>query len=211
MSLEDTRREYQYDSLTRESLKNCPIDQFSCWMDEALQANLSDPTAMSLATINKNGKPSQRTVLLKEFNKKGFTFYTNLKSRKAVDIKNNSNVSLLFPWFNLDRQVIIGGKAQLLSKEESRIYFEKRPRDSQIGAWASLQSKVIDSRKAFENEFSLLEERYADIDIPFPKFWGGYRVVPIEIEFWQGGEKRLHDRFQYRLDGENWSISRLSP
>ena len=125
MSLEDTRREYQYDSLIRKSLKKCPIDQFSCWMDESLQANLSDPTAMSLATTNKNGESWQRTVLLKGFNKKGFTFYTNLKSRKAIDIKNNSNVSLLFPWFNLDRQVIVGGKAQLLSKEESNIYFKK--------------------------------------------------------------------------------------
>ena len=211
MSLEDTRREYQYDSLIRKSLKKCPIDQFSCWMDESLQANLSDPTAMSLATTNKNGESWQRTVLLKGFNKKGFTFYTNLKSRKAIDIKNNSNVSLLFPWFNLDRQVIVGGKAQLLSKEESNIYFKKRPRASQIGAWASSQSEVIDSRKTFEDEFSRLEEKYADTDVPLPKFWGGYRVVPIEVEFWQGGKNRLHDRFQYKLYGKNWSISRLSP
>ena len=117
----------------------------------------------------------------------------------------------MVPWFNLDRQVIVGGKAQLLSIEESNTYFKKRPRASQIGAWASSQSEVIDSRKTLEDEFFRLEEKYTDTDVPLPKFWGGYRVVPIEVEFWQGGKNRLHDRFQYKLDGKKWSIFRLSP
>ena len=211
MSLEDTRREYQYDFLTRESLKKCPIDQFSNWMNDALKANLSDPSAMSLATVNADGQSWQRTVLLKNFDKNGFIFYTNLGSRKALDIKNNSNVSLLFPWFDLDRQVIIGGKAELIPKKESAAYFKKRPRKSQIGAWTSMQSKVIPSRKILEDEFYNLDKKYADSDIPVPDFWGGYRIAPREIEFWQGGANRLHDRFRYLRNEGGWVIDRLAP
>tara|TARA_B110000444_G_C18819496_1_gene586936 strand:+ start:101 stop:736 length:636 start_codon:yes stop_codon:yes gene_type:complete len=211
MSLEDTRREYKYDSLTKESLKNCPIDQFSCWMENALSSDLPDPTAMSLATINTNGRPWQRTVLLKQFDKKGFVFYTNFESRKALEIKNNPNVSLLFPWFNLDRQVIIGGRVEKISETESLSYFKKRPRASQLAAWSSIQSSKLISREALEKEFFRVEKKYAEVDVPFPEFWGGYRVVPIEIEFWQGGKYRLHDRFQYILDNQEWTVFRLSP
>jgi pyridoxamine 5'-phosphate oxidase len=180
-------------------------------MNDALKANLSDPSAMSLATVNADGQSWQRTVLLKNFDKNGFIFYTNLGSRKALDIKNNSNVSLLFPWFDLDRQVIIGGKAELIPKKESAAYFKKRPRKSQIGAWTSMQSKVIPSRKILEDEFYNLDKKYADSDIPVPDFWGGYRIAPREIEFWQGGKNRLHDRFKYVLTSKEWKVSRLSP
>ena len=211
MSLEGTRREYQYDSLTRESLKECPIDQFSCWMDQAINSKLSDPTAMSLATSDSHSKPWQRTVLLKEFDKDGFVFYTNLKSRKAGEIENNPNVSLLFPWFSLDRQVIIGGSIEKISDIKALNYFRKRPRASQIAALTSKQSSKLLSRDDLVSEFSRLEKKYAEKEVPFPSWWGGYRVIPTEIEFWQGGKLRLHDRFQYLLIDNRWTISRLSP
>ncbi|MBT3566553.1 MAG: pyridoxamine 5'-phosphate oxidase [Porticoccus sp.] len=211
MSIEGTRREYQYDSLTKESLKGCPIDQFSYWMDQALNSQLPDPTAMSLATVDPVGKSWQRTVLLKGFNKQGFIFYTNFGSRKALEMEGNPNVSLLFPWFSLDRQVIVGGKVEKISENESLVYFRKRPRASQLGAWASKQSSKLFSRTALEDEYSCIEKKYTNMEVPFPDFWGGYRVVPAEIEFWQGGELRLHDRFQYLLGEKGWIISRLSP
>jgi len=211
MSLEDARREYQYDSLTRDSLKECPIDQFSGWIDQAINAKLPDPTAMSLATIDSHSKPWQRTVLLKEFDKEGFIFYTNLESRKAREIENNPNVSLLFPWFNLDRQVIIGGRIEKISDIKALNYFRRRPRASQLAALTSKQSSKLLSRDDLVSEFSRLEKKYAEKEVPFPSCWGGYRVIPTEIEFWQGGKLRLHDRFQYLLTDNRWTISRLSP
>jgi len=211
MSLEDTRREYQYGRLTRESLKDSPIDQFRFWMEQAIGSSLSDPTAMCLATVNTEGKPWQRTVLLKDFDERGFMFYTNLGSRKARDIAGNAQVSLIFPWMQLDRQVIVGGRAEKLSKIDVLKYFLKRPRGSQLAAWASKQSSRLTSRQALEAQFMQIKQKYAAGEVPLPDFWGGYRVVPTEIEFWQGGESRLHDRFQYLLQGENWVISRLAP
>jgi len=211
MSLEDTRREYQYGRLTRESLKDSPIDQFRFWMEQAIGSSLSDPTAMCLATVNTEGKPWQRTVLLKDFDERGFMFYTNLGSRKARDIAGNAQVSLIFPWMQLDRQVIVGGRAEKLSKIDVLKYFIKRPRGSQLAAWASKQSSRLTSRQALEAQFMQIKQKYAAGEVPLPDFWGGYRVVPTEIEFWQGGESRLHDRFQYLLQGENWVISRLAP
>tara|TARA_R110001592_G_scaffold356278_1_gene657857 strand:- start:110357 stop:110992 length:636 start_codon:yes stop_codon:yes gene_type:complete len=211
MSLEDTRREYQYGRLTRESLQDSPMDQFTFWMEQAIGSNLSDPTAMCLATVDAQGKPWQRTVLLKGFDEKGFMFYTNLGSRKAVDIEGNANVSLIFPWMPLDRQVIVGGRAEKLSKTEVLKYFIKRPRGSQLAAWASKQSSRLTSRQALEAQFIQMKQKYAAGEVPLPDFWGGFRVVPAEIEFWQGGESRLHDRFQYLLDDKGWVISRLAP
>lgn len=211
MSLEDTRREYQYGRLTRESLKDSPIDQFRFWMEQAIGSSLSDPTAMCLATVNAEGKPWQRTVLLKDFDVRGFMFYTNLGSRKARDIAGNAQVSLIFPWMQLDRQVIVGGRAEKLSKIDVLKYFIKRPRGSQLAAWASKQSSRLTSRQALEAQFMQIKQKYAAGEVPLPDFWGGYRVVPTEIEFWQGGESRLHDRFQYLLQGDNWVISRLAP
>ncbi len=211
MSLEDNRREYQYGRLTRESLKHTPFDQFTLWMEQAIDSSLSDPTAMCLATVDDQGRPWQRSVLLKGFDEKGFMFYTNLGSRKAHHIADNDNVSLIFPWMRLDRQVIIGGKAEKLSKVEVLKYFLKRPRGSQLAAWASKQSSRITSRQALEAQFLQMKQKYADGEVPLPDFWGGYRVVPTEFEFWQGGESRLHDRFQYLREGSGWAVSRLAP
>ena len=211
MSLEDNRREYDYGKLSRESLLDNPFDQFSLWMNQAIEARVQDPTAMSVATVSSEGKPWQRMVLLKGFDKKGFVFYTNLGSRKAKEIEANAQVSLHFPWLQLDRQVIIGGRAERLSAVEVVKYFLSRPKESQLAAWASKQSSRINSRQALETQFAQIKEKFSKGDVPLPDFWGGYRVVPEEIEFWQGGESRLHDRFSYGLDGDDWEISRLSP
>ena len=211
MSLQDNRREYDYGKLTRESLLDNPFEQFRLWMDQALEAGIQDPTAMSVATVDSSGKPWQRMVLLKEFDQRGFVFYTNLGSRKAQDIEGNPQVSLHFPWLQLDRQVIVGGRAERLSTVDVMKYFLSRPKGSQLAAWASKQSSRINSRQALETQFAQVKEKFSKGEIPLPDFWGGYRVVPEEIEFWQGGEQRLHDRFSYGLDDGDWEISRLSP
>ena len=211
MSLEDNRREYDVGKLTRESLLDDPYAQFTSWMNQALKANIQDPTAMSVATVNSKGQPWQRMVLLKNFDKRGLVFYTNLESRKAQEIQSNNKVCLHFPWLQLDRQVIIGGRAERLSTAEVVKYFLSRPQGSQLAAWASKQSTAISSRQVLEQQFEAIKQKFAKGQVPLPDFWGGYRVVPDEIEFWQGGEKRLHDRFSYQLNGDSWDIVRLSP
>jgi pyridoxamine 5'-phosphate oxidase len=211
MSLEDNRREYDYGKLSRESLADDPFAQFTLWMNQAIEAQIQDPTAMSVATVSPEGKPWQRMVLLKGFDKKGFVFYTNLGSRKAKEIEANAQVSLHFPWLQLDRQVIVGGRAERLSAVEVMKYFISRPKESQLAAWASKQSSRINSRQALETQFAQIKEKFTKGDIPLPDFWGGFRVVPEEIEFWQGGESRLHDRFSYSRTGDDWTIDRLSP
>ena len=214
MSLQDNRREYDYGKLTRESLSASPFDQFTLWMEQAIEAGIQDPTAMSVATVSAEGKPWQRMVLLKDFDQRGFVFYTNLGSRKAQEIEANAQVSLHFPWLQLDRQVIVGGRAERLSTVDVMKYFLSRPKGSQLAAWASKQSSRINSRQALETQFAQIKEKFAEGEIPLPDFWGGFRVVPEEIEFWQGGEMRLHDRFSYSRsddDSSSWDISRLSP
>jgi len=214
MSLQDNRREYAYGKLTRESLSDSPFEQFNLWMAQALEAGIQDPTAMSVATLNAEGKPWQRMVLLKDFDTRGFVFYTNLGSRKAHDIAGNAQVSLHFPWLQLDRQLIVGGRAERLSTVDVMKYFLSRPKGSQLAAWASKQSSRINSRQALETQFEQVKEKFSKGEIPLPDFWGGFRVVPEEIEFWQGGEMRLHDRFSYcrQEDGSHsWDINRLSP
>ena len=211
MSLEENRREYDYGKLSRESLLDNPFDQFTLWMNQAIVARVQDPTAMSVATVSSEGKPWQRMVLLKGFDEQGFVFYTNLGSRKAKEIESNAQVSLHFPWLQLDRQVIIGGRAERLSAVEVVKYFLSRPKESQLAAWASKQSSRINSRQALETQFAQIKEKFSKGDVPLPDFWGGYRVVPEEMEFWQGGESRLHDRFSYSRDGDDWDIDRLSP
>ena len=211
MSLEDSRREYQYGRLRRESLKESPFEQFNLWMEQAIHSDLSDPTAMCLATVNAEGKPWQRTVLLKGMDERGLMFYTNLGSRKAREMSGNPNVSLIFPWMRMDRQVIVGGQVERLTKTEVLSYFLKRPRGSQLAAWASQQSSRLSSRQALEAQFIQMKEKFAAGEIPVPDFWGGYRVVPGEFEFWQGGENRLHDRFQYLRAENGWAILRLGP
>jgi pyridoxamine 5'-phosphate oxidase len=211
MSLQDNRREYDYGKLSRESLLDSPFDQFKLWMAQAIEADIQDPTAMSVATVSAEGKPWQRMVLLKDFDERGFVFYTNLGSRKAAEIEGNAQVSLHFPWLQLDRQVIVGGRAERLSTVDVMKYFLSRPKGSQLAAWASKQSSRINSRQALETQFEQVKAKFSKGEIPLPDFWGGFRVVPEEIEFWQGGESRLHDRFNFQRDGDNWDIARLSP
>ena len=211
MGIKDNRREYDYGTLSRENLRSNPFEQFSLWMDQALDAEIVDPTAMSVATVDTQGKPWQRMVLLKGFDERGFVFYTNLGSRKVADIMSNPQVSLQFPWLQLDRQVIVGGKAEPLSDNENSDYFKSRPISSQLAAWASEQSSPIASREVLEAQFNAVQQRFDSGEVPLPEFWGGYRIVPREFEFWQGGENRLHDRFSFQRDGNSWIISRLSP
>ena len=212
MRYEDFRREYTAGGLTREMLDASPVRQFELWLEQAVHAGLEDPTAMVLATIDEQGLPWQRIVLLKGLSAGGFVFYTNHGSAKAQAIAQQPKVSLLFPWNELDRQVIIGGDAQKMSMAESASYFITRPRESQIAAWASRQSRPISARAILEQQAQVLREKFGKGEIPMPDFWGGYRVIPRRIEFWQGGEHRLHDRFEYsRQPDDSWGIRQLQP
>ena len=211
MKLNDLRQDYQ-GYLERVELRSDPIAQFEQWFEDAREAELLEPNAMSLATTGVDGQPALRNVLLKHFDAEGFIFFTNMSSRKAVHIKENPKVCLMFSWLGLERQVIISGRAQALPRAETLRYFLLRPRNSQLGAWVSNQSKVIRSRQLLEEKFEALKHKFANNQVPLPKFWGGYRVKPTRIEFWQGGASRLHDRFEYRLDeNQRWQIERLSP
>ena len=212
MDLSDFRKEYSTKGLHREDLNHHPVEQFAEWFSQATELKVHEPNAMTLATISKDGIPSQRTVLLKAFDEKGFTFFTNYQSRKADHIANNPNVCLLFPWITLERQVIIQGRAEKISAAESLKYFATRPRESQIGAWVSNQSEVISSRKLLIQKLDEIKSKFKGGEIPLPSFWGGFRVVPHSFEFWQGGPARIHDRFLYtRPHGGSWQIDRLSP
>jgi pyridoxamine 5'-phosphate oxidase len=207
----DLRREYSMKPLHRANLDSNPFSQFNNWFEEALQAEAMDPNAMSIATVATNGQPSIRTVLLKYYDEDGFVFYTNLGSRKADEIDGNDRVALLFYWHELHRQVKIIGRAERISAADNIRYFMRRPRDSQIGAWVSRQSSIISSRSILENKFAEIKQKYANGEIPLPSFWGGYRVVPTDIEFWQGRESRLHDRFMFTAGDSGWEIERLAP
>lgn len=212
MRYEAFRREYTAGGLSREMLDESPLRQFERWLEQAVNAGLMDPTAMVLATVDETGQPWQRIVLLKGLSEGGFVFYTNYGSPKARDIAGHPRVSLLFPWNELDRQVIIGGRAEKMSLAESAAYFVTRPRESQIAAWASRQSRPISARALLEEQVSALKEKFGKGKIPVPDFWGGYRVLPDRMEFWQGGEHRLHDRYQYVLQpGGDWAIEQLQP
>jgi pyridoxamine 5'-phosphate oxidase len=211
MDLADFRKEYSDRGLSREELNADPVAQFSEWFSQATELKVHEPNAMTLATVDETGMPCQRTVLLKYFDGDGFVFFTNYGSRKARQIAHNPRVSLLFPWITLERQVIIQGVAEKISTAESLKYFTSRPRESQIGAWVSNQSEVITSRKFLMQKLAEIGEKFRHGEIPLPSFWGGYRVRPEMIEFWQGGPARLHDRFLYRRDEAAWKIERLSP
>ncbi len=215
MDISEYRREYMRDGLSKEGLANDPFSQFEIWFKQACSVDVVDANAMSLATVSQEGKPTLRTVLLKTFDENGFVFYTNLSSQKAQHINNNSNVALLFPWTELERQIEITGVAERVSTVESLSYIATRPRGSQLGAWVSRQSSEIASRKTLINRLEKLKQRFAQGEIPKPDFWGGYRVIPEKIEFWQGRENRLHDRFEYRRIGGqadgSWNIQRLAP
>jgi pyridoxamine 5'-phosphate oxidase len=206
------RNDYTRGKLDEQDLHPDPIEQFALWFTQACTGELLEPNAMSLATATSNGAPSLRTVLLKGYDTRGFVFFTNYQSRKAREIAQNPNVALLFPWLALERQVIITGTAEKISAAETAKYFVTRPRGSQLSAWVSMQSSVVATRKALEAEWDRLKQRFARGEIPVPSFWGGYRVKPLTIEFWQGRASRLHDRFLYtRQSDEKWTIARLSP
>jgi len=211
MDLSDFRKEYSDRGLRRADLNEDPVVQFALWFQQAIDLGVHEPNAMTLATTDERGMPFQRTVLLKSFDHEGFIFFTNYGSRKAAQIAANPRVSLLFPWLILERQVIIQGRAEKISTAESLKYFLSRPRESQIGAWVSNQSEVISSRKFLLQKLTEIRDKFAQGEVPLPSFWGGYRVVPEMIEFWQGGAARLHDRFLYTRAGRDWKIDRLSP
>ena len=211
MDVAHLRREYTRGGLHRDDLPVDPLALFEKWLAQACEAKLPDPTAMSVATVSPEVRPFQRIVLLKHYDAKGFVFYTNLGSRKAQHIAANQHVSLLFPWHTLDRQVHVTGVAEALSPLEVVKYFHSRPKDSQIAAWVSQQSTRISARGLLEAKFMELKQKFANGEVPLPSFWGGYRVSFDSIEFWQGGEHRLHDRFLYSRNGEHWHIDRLAP
>ncbi|WP_339669446.1 pyridoxamine 5'-phosphate oxidase [Dasania marina] len=212
MGIDAIRRDYLQGGLLRKDLSDNPFDQFSLWLQQAVDAELQDPTAMTVATVNSEGQPSQRIVLLKDVSDAGFVFYTNFGSRKAQDLAQNNRISLHFPWHTLERQVKICGVAHKVSAAQAAKYFLSRPAESQLAAWASHQSRPVSTRNLLMQQFAAMKAKFADGHIPLPDFWGGYCVVPQQIEFWQGGASRLHDRFQYirQADGP-WSIERLAP
>jgi pyridoxamine 5'-phosphate oxidase len=211
MDISDLRREYSRAALRRKDLAASPVEQFRIWFGEAQAAELSEPNAMSLASAGDDAQPSLRTVLMKYFDEDGFVFFTNLESAKAQQITENPKVALLFYWQPLERQVIIRGVAEKITRRESLAYFMKRPHGSQLGAWVSDQSRVITSRKMLEMKFQEMKRKFGEGKVPLPSFWGGYRVRPKEMEFWQGRPSRLHDRFLYRHRETEWIIERLAP
>lgn len=211
MDIAAYRREYMREGLHRDNLHENPLSQFEQWFKEACTADIVDANAMTLATVSTKGKPTLRTVLIKTFDQNGFVFYTNYSSQKAQQIDENPNVALLFPWTELERQIEITGVAERVSTAESMKYILSRPRGSQLGAWVSHQSNEISTRKVLQGRLDSLMQKFKEGEIPVPDFWGGYRVIPETIEFWQGRENRLHDRFEYtRAQGE-WDIKRLAP
>ncbi|MCL2918782.1 pyridoxamine 5'-phosphate oxidase [Shewanella litorisediminis] len=209
--LSDIRREYTKGGLRRSELPEDPMALFERWMEQAKAAELTDPTAMCVATVDDQGQPYQRIVLLKRFDEQGFVFFTNLGSRKATQLKQNAHISLLFPWHPLERQVAVTGIAEPLSTAEVLKYFVTRPKESQIAAWVSAQSSKLSARQVLEAKFMEMKQKFSAGEVPLPSFWGGYLVRPSSIEFWQGGEHRLHDRFIYEKSAEGWAIERLAP
>ncbi len=214
-SIADMREDYRAGELHRSSLDSCPFDQFHSWFQDARDAGIREANAMTLSTVGLDGSPTARTVLMKDLTANGISFFTNYTSRKGREVEANPNVSLLFFWNRLERQVQIRGQAQKIPREESEVYFFSRPYDSRIGAWASRQSEEIADRDWLQARMKKYMERFPETDasdcVPLPDFWGGYRVAPVSFEFWQGQPGRTHDRFEYRLDGKSWVIRRLSP
>jgi pyridoxamine 5'-phosphate oxidase len=212
MAVKSLRREYTHSSLSEADVDGDPIRQFHAWYEDAMAAGLPDPHAMTLATATPEGRPAARVVLLRGYDERGFAFFTNYESRKGRELAANPAASLVFYWHDLDRQVRVEGQVERVSAAESDTYFRTRPRDAQLGAWASDQSAVVPSREALEARLQELQLQFPAGEIPRPPHWGGYRVVPEFVEFWQGRPGRLHDRLRYRRrESGGWSIDRLAP
>jgi pyridoxamine 5'-phosphate oxidase len=211
MSIADIRREYSHARLDEANVSPDPVAEFDRWFSQAQEAKVLEPNAMALATSTPNGAPSVRMVLLKGYDERGFVFFTDYRSRKATELDGNPRAALAFYWGELERQVRITGTVERTSPQESEAYFRTRPRGSRLGAWVSHQSRVIPSRAQLESGLREVKERFPSDDVPLPPYWGGYRLRPEEIEFWQGREDRLHDRIRYLRHGGGWRIERLSP
>lgn len=213
LDLAELRQRYLKGGLDEDNTADNPFKQFETWFKQAQQAELLEPNAMSLATVDANGQPSLRTVLLKQFDTNGFVFFTNYESEKSKQIAQNPRVALLFPWLDLERQVKVLGQAEKISLAQSMKYFASRPKGSQIGAWVSQQSQVVSSRQILLSQFEKMKQKFQSGEVPFPDFWGGYRVVPHQIEFWQGGDNRLHDRicYDWQASEKRWLKKRLAP
>ncbi len=212
MPLADLRKDYDLAGLVEKDMAKDPFRQFDKWFQEAQAAKLPEPNAMVCSLASRDGKPSSRIVLLKGIDGRGFVFFTNYESRKGRELGENPRASLLFPWIALERQVIVEGAAAKIPAEEADAYFHSRPRANQLGAWASQQSSIVTSRAVLEESLKQLEQKYAGQEVPMPPHWGGYRVSPETVEFWQGRRSRLHDRLRYRRDTKgDWIIERLAP
>src|SRR5688572_2587093 len=207
----DLRIDYARGALSEADVSPDAIEQFTAWFKDALAANVPEPTAMTLATADATGAPSARVVLLKEFGPRGFVFFTNYNSRKGRELDANPRASLAMYWHALERQVRIDGTVEKVERGESEAYFHNRPIESQIGAWVSHQSEVLASREELDRRAAALAAKFAGGPVPLPEFWGGYRVIPQRVEFWQGRPSRLHDRLEYVRSGQGWTIRRLSP
>jgi pyridoxamine 5'-phosphate oxidase len=210
-SVADLRREYARARLDEAKVSPDPITEFARWFEEAVKAEVQEPNAMALASVSPDGAPSARIVLLKGFDERGFVFFTDYRSQKGAELEQNPRAALVFYWPELERQIRITGATAAVGREESDAYFRTRPRGSRISAWVSHQSQVIPSRKVLEDRAKALEREYPGDDVPLPPYWGGVRLVPDAIEFWQGRTSRLHDRIRYVRDRERWRIERLSP
>jgi pyridoxamine 5'-phosphate oxidase len=205
------RHDYASAGLDESELAADPVEQFRRWFAEGLAAGLAEPNAMVLATADRTGRPSVRTVLLKDYDERGFVFYTNYRSAKAADLADNPRAAGLFLWVELGRQVRIAGPVERVAQRESAAYFASRPREARLGAWASPQSAVLADRGELHHRLAEVTERFAGREVPLPPFWGGYRLGPQTVEFWQGREHRLHDRLRYRRSTGGWAVERLAP